>query len=172
MNIQTATVLIAGISVVIGVINSIRSNSRADEQRQVELVSQIYSRLQDKDFLTEYNELIHQWDFTNYEDFTPKYSLTTGHYEEFNQHMRVARILNHVCEFIDKGIIDSKFISESIAWDIIRYWEKFGPIVKIGRQVTNNPLAFDDVEKVYPQLKQQFQERMTKLQQQQATIGT
>ena len=59
--------------------------------------------------------------------------------------------------------IDSKFISESVAWDIIRYWEKFGPIVKIGRRVTNNLLAFDDMEKVYPRLRQQYQQRIDAL---------
>ena len=60
MDIQTITVVIAGISVVIGVINSIRSNRRADEQRQVQLLSQIYGRLQEPDFLTEFFEIIHQ----------------------------------------------------------------------------------------------------------------
>jgi hypothetical protein len=165
MDIQTITVVIAGISVVIGVINSIRSNRRADEQRQVELVSQIYGRLQEPKFFTEFFEILYQWDFTNFEDFVTKYGLSGGRFEEFAQHMRVARILNHVCEFIDKGIIDSKFISESVSLDIIHYWEKFGPIIKEGRQIMNTPLAFDDIQKVYPQLQRQYQQRINELQQ-------
>jgi hypothetical protein len=54
--------------------------------------------------------------------------------------------------------------------DIIHYWEKFGPIIKEGRQALNRPLSFDDVEKVYPQLRQQYQQRIDELQQ--ATVTT
>jgi type II secretory pathway pseudopilin PulG len=63
MDIQPVTVVIAGISVIIVVINSVRSNRRADEQRQVQLVSQIYNRLHEKDFVTQFYEMIYQWDF-------------------------------------------------------------------------------------------------------------
>jgi len=51
MDLQTATVVIAGISVIIGVINSILSSRRAEkndqqmlETRQAELFSNIYNR--------------------------------------------------------------------------------------------------------------------------------
>jgi hypothetical protein len=127
-------------------------------------VSQIYGRLQEPEFLADLFEIVYQWEFTNWDDFQPKYSLSAGRYEEFTQHMRVARILNHTCEFINKGIIDPKFISETVAIDIIHYWEKFGPMIRIGRQIVNNPLAFDDIEKVYPRLKQQYQQRIDALQ--------
>jgi hypothetical protein len=44
LDVQTVTVVIAGISVVIGVINSILSSRHAEQQRQVELFQQAYAQ--------------------------------------------------------------------------------------------------------------------------------
>lgn len=165
MDVQTVSIVIAAVSVVIGVISSILSNRRSDEQRQVQLVSQLYEHLLDKDFAADISELILQWDFTDYEDYKPKYSVTTGHFEEYSKMIRVGRFLNHACELIDKGIIDTKFISEQVAWDIIRYYEKFEPVIKGARIALNNPLAFDDIESVYPRLQKQRQQKIELLQQ-------
>jgi hypothetical protein len=43
---------------------------------------------------------------------------------------------------------------------VIHYWEKFGPMIKRGRQIMGTPLAFDDVDKAYSQLRKQYQQRL------------
>lgn len=114
MDIQTITVVIAGISVVIGVINSILSNRRAEEQQQQLHMSQIYERFLDGDLHQEYNEIMQQWEFTDYDDYIPKYSIITGHFEAYNKITRVGRFINHTCELINTNRINMKFVSEGI----------------------------------------------------------
>lgn len=163
MDIQTVTVVLAGISVIIGVINSIRSNRRADEQRQMELISQIYERIQDRDFTEDWAEIIFQWEFTDYEEYQPKYSIATGQLDAFVKFSRVSRFLNHVCELIDTGIIDMKFVSEQLAQMVIRFYEKFEPVIKGARIAFNNPIMYDEIESVYPRLRAQIQQKIDSL---------
>lgn len=50
MDIPTVSIVIAAVSVVIGVINSIMSNRKAEEQRQMQLFTQLYDYFVDKEF--------------------------------------------------------------------------------------------------------------------------
>ena len=57
MDVQTATVVIAGIGIIIGVINSIISSRRADRQRETQLLMQLYNRWNTKDMAKQYGKL-------------------------------------------------------------------------------------------------------------------
>ena len=81
-SIETVSIVIAAISVVIGVINSIRSNQKADQQRQTEidtrqaeLYTNIYNRWNSRDIQTAYGNMRHLWKWDSYEDFLRKYSI-------------------------------------------------------------------------------------------------
>ena len=56
MDVQTVSIVIAAVSVVIGVINSIMSNKKAEEQRQMQLFTQLYDYFVDKEFSRDYKE--------------------------------------------------------------------------------------------------------------------
>lgn len=172
VDIQTISIVIAATSVVIGVINSMLASRRAEQQRQMQLISQIYNRILDKDYVADFNELLYQWDFDDYEDYKPKYSVTTGKLHKFNIFSRVVRLMAHTCQLIHNGTIDVKHINETLSYSIIRFWEKYEPVMKGSRQVFNDPLLFDDIESVYPILKKQRQQQIDLLTQQQATIST
>lgn len=75
-SIETVSIVIAAISVVIGVINSIRSNQKAEEQRQTEietrqaeLFTNIYNRWNTRDIQTAYGNIRHLWQWNGFEDF-------------------------------------------------------------------------------------------------------
>jgi hypothetical protein len=166
MDVQTVSIVIAAISVVIGVINSILSNQREEEQRQVQLVSQLYDRYLSPDMIRDYTEVVHQWDFTDYKDYQPKYSITTGKYEAYNKFSRVAKFISHTCEMINLGHIGMKYVSGNLASNIINFWDKYQPVLIGSRTaVFNNPAAFDDIEAVYPLLIKQRQQEIMKYQQ-------
>ena len=164
MDIQTTTVVIAGISVVIGVINSILSNRRANEQRQLQHISQISERFLSSELHQDYNELIQQWEFTDYNDFVPKYSLTTGHFDAFNKLTRVSRFFSFTAELINTNQIDIQFLNQLLEWNIIRFWEKYGPIITQGRTMFNNPTLYIHIELLYPRLRERLQRRINTLQ--------
>lgn len=64
MDVQTITVVIAGIGVIIGVVNSLLSSRKADQQRQAELFMQMYERWSTPDFQKAHYRLLvhHSWD--------------------------------------------------------------------------------------------------------------
>jgi hypothetical protein len=160
MDIQTITVVIAGISVVIGVINSILSNKQAEEQRQLQHINQIYERFLDSDLHQDYNELMQLWEFADYNDYLPKYGLTTGHFEAFNKLTRVSRFFSFTAELINKNQIDMKLVNELLAWNIIRFWEKYGPVVTQGRTMFENPTLYIHMELLYPRLRERLQQNI------------
>ena len=165
VDVQTVTIVIAGISLVIGVINSIRSNRKAEEQRQTQLATQIYEQLLDPDFTRAFAEMVYQWEFTDYEDYIPKYSITTGHMDEYTKFSRISRYVSHTCELINTGQIELKFVSKLLADNIMRYWEKFRPVCIGSRTLLNNPTAYDNIEAVYPILREQRQQAIERKQQ-------
>jgi hypothetical protein len=160
LDVQTVSIVIAAVSVVIGVINSILSNQREEEQRQVRLVSQLYDRYLSPDMIRDYTEVVYQWDFTDYEDYKPKYSITTGKFKAYNKFSRVARFVSHTCELINLGHIGMKYVSGNLASNIIRFWDKYQSVLIGSRTFFNNPAAFDDIEAVYPKLKARLQQEI------------
>jgi hypothetical protein len=65
MDIQTATVLITGISVIIAAINSIISSRRAEKQRQIDLFMNLYNSWNSMDFMKAFRTLWrHDWNIS------------------------------------------------------------------------------------------------------------
>ena len=80
LDIQTITVVIAGISVVIGVINSIMSNRKAEEQRQTEIQTRqaelfmpLYNRWISRDFAEIYARTKYEYQYHDLDDYWQKY---------------------------------------------------------------------------------------------------
>ena len=82
MDVQTITVVIAGISVVIGVINSIISSRRADQQRQMQLFTQIYSHFLDQDFARNWDNAMLVSKIDNFKELSDKMLSQLASYRE------------------------------------------------------------------------------------------
>lgn len=104
------------------------------------------------------------WEFTDYNDYVSKYGVASGHFEAFNKVTRLSRFFDFTAELINTNQIDMKFLNELLAWNIIRFWEKYGSIIKKGRTMFNNPTFYIHIESVYPRLRKRLQQRINTLE--------
>jgi type II secretory pathway pseudopilin PulG len=85
MDVQTVSIVIAAVSVVIGVINSIMSNQKADQQRQTEidtrqaeLFMQVYQRFNTREFRQALQNVLYIQEYRGWDEFLQQYGSLEG----------------------------------------------------------------------------------------------
>ena len=154
MDVQTATVVIAGISVIIGVINSILSNRRAEEQRDLQLFMGIYGRFHEEDFRRSMLEIGSMADFNELRQ------------DEKDDLMKDKEVTIHVakafCYFegvgalISRRLIDIDLVEDLMGNHITWVWEKLKPIAYELRKMIH-PKEADAVERLYNTIQEKRQ---------------
>lgn len=157
--LQTVSVMSVATAAVIGVRSYINSNKRAEEARKRELETRqaqmfmgIFQTTTTKEFLTDSEELIHIWNWKDYEDYDAKY----GEINNLEGNGKLSYILsffNGVGVLVQKGLIDSELIYDMKRIAIIDVWEKFSPIVREWRTRYSAPQIFGGYEFLYDELK-------------------
>jgi hypothetical protein len=182
MDIQTITVVIAGISVVIGVINSIMSNRKAEAQRQIELktqeltlqaqqqaletrqaelFSQIYNRWNSRDFVKAYGRVRYKYRWKDFPDWTTKFHPEIDD-EAYADFMTLNATFEGLGVLVKKGLLDIYLVEDLFSQRIIWYWEYVHqPMLKDTREYTSDPTQYDSIEYLYDQLKQRQQVTMS-----------
>ena len=144
MDVQTVTVVIAGISVVIGVVNSMLSSRRAEKQRQTEMFMEMYRGYVTRDHIkarvqftfTESKKDVNDWSMETRVDFA-----------------MVSRYFEGIGVLLRRGLIDGALVHELLAVPIIRWWEKAAPIIRESRQRFSWPSMWDHAEFLYQEMK-------------------
>jgi hypothetical protein len=84
VSVETISIVIATVSVVIGVINSILSSRRAEkndeqtlETRQAQLYIQIYNRWNSKEIVHAYGQVCHVYQWSDMPDWMSNYKLAS-----------------------------------------------------------------------------------------------
>lgn len=170
VDVQAVTVVITGISVIIGVINSILASRRTEKQRQMQLFTNIYSHFLTEDFSKNWDLLMNVHKAGTFQEMMEQLkSQTNREFAIAGNH--VGRLIAYVSVGINRGFIDLEVIDDLIANRIIEYWEKWH-FWSIGmREYAQDPTLGDDVESAYNLLKARRQQRIA-LAQQQATVST
>ena len=155
MEVETATVLVAGISVVIGVINSIISSRRAEFQRQSAVYSQFVDTWNNLDLMQTLADL-YAMEFKDFAEYEQKYgSRSDSNIPAF----RLGSVLNALGILVKLRVLDFQFIDETLQLVIKLYWEKLEPILQVRRQQMNAPGYLNGVEYLYDLIQQR--ERQT-----------
>jgi hypothetical protein len=171
MDVQTATVVIAGISVVIAAVNSIYSSRRAEEQRaltlktqqqaletrQAALFMQVYNRWSSVDVTKGYGFLRYQ-----HPDITGQalYDLTVNPYDEakFAAVHSLYQYFEGLAVLVEEGLIDIDLVTNLFSRRIIWFWERTEALSRFIRQHLKDPTQYDSLERLYFILKQREQE--------------
>jgi hypothetical protein len=167
MDVQTATVVIASISVIIATINSIISSRRAEQQRQMQLFTQIYSHFLHKDFAENWDRIMYVLKTENWAEI--EHIMSQSNRESAIAFGHVGRLIGYACVGINRGVIDIDIVDDLIANRIIEYWEKYGFLTAGLREAQQDPTLGDDVEAAYKLLKTRRQQRIALALQQQTT---
>ena len=150
----TIGILPACISVVIGVVNQIVSNRRAEEQRQMQLFTQVYDRVIEKAFTEQYTAITELWQWKDDEDFDQKYMLPAN-VDAYNTLLSYMRFLSYVSVIVNRGLIAFDLVDDLLAIPIIQYWEKYEAQIKRYRIRTKQPELWDDIETLYNRVRKQ-----------------
>lgn len=162
LTLQTVGIVIAAISVVIGVINSILV-SRRDERRQNLLLKNQELSLETRQIgiYMEFTKIIQQvlvdyLDFFNqewedFEDYMRKYGPSSNP-EAFIKFLKIADVFQASGALVEGGVVDIKDVYNHSGSSIISAWEKMEPLIRGMRKLRNNPIIYPQFESLYGEL--------------------
>jgi hypothetical protein len=162
-SIETVSIVIAAVSVVIGVINSIRSNQKADQQRQTEiqtrqaeLFMQMYHDWSTPEFRKAIARMNFQHSWSTVDEFTEKYGWNNLD-EWINTYVRQATVYEGIGVLVEQGLIDIELVDRLLHNTTIYFWERIGPVIaeyrKLAQAPGHHPLL-DSTEYLYNLIKQ------------------
>ncbi|MFX0097516.1 MAG: hypothetical protein ACFE7E_07135 [Candidatus Hodarchaeota archaeon] len=125
MDIQTVSILVAAISVVIGVIFTVFELRTASNQRRTELLMSVHSRFASEEFANAW-EKIRTRETKNYSEYARKYG--------FSEVIQVSSIFEALGYLIHRGLIDKDFVCDVISESTMMTWEKVKPMIDDARE--------------------------------------
>ena len=174
MNVETATVLVAGVSVVIAAINSIISSRRAEEQRQLTLEAQqqaletrqaqlfmeVYNRWNSRDIVKAYGMTRYEYHYDTFDEYLQKYHISANP-EAWTDMMTLNTFYEGLGVLVKKGLIDISLVEDLFSQRIIAFWDKGKSMIETVRQFTNDPTQYDSIEYLYNVMKRRVQQKTT-----------
>lgn len=171
MDVQTATVLITGISVIIAAVNSIYSSRRAETQRaltlktqqqaletrQAQLFMQVYNLWSSVEVTKGYGFLRYRYPEVEGEEL---FKITTTPYDEekFVAVHTMMQYFEGIAVLVEEGLIDIDLVANLFSRRIIWYYERVETLIQFTRKELNDPTQYDSLERLYYILKQREQQ--------------
>ncbi len=120
--------MIAASSVVIGVVNNILSNRRAEKSKQIDLFNRFYLVRSNEAWWSNLNEFlyIHSWEDS--EEWLEKYH-PAKNIEAYNSFTNLMSYFNSIGYLVKIGELDISNVADVMGTPIIPVWEKAKPLV-------------------------------------------
>jgi len=174
VDVQTVTVVIAGISVIIGVINSILASRRAEKQReltqqtqqltletrQAQLFMQIYNAWSSTDVTKSYGFLRYQHPDKEGEELF-NFCITPYVPENFMAIHCLNQYFEGIAVLVETGLLDIKLVENLFSRRIIWFWERMETMFTFVRKRLDDPTQYDSIERLYHELKKREQQATT-----------
>jgi hypothetical protein len=165
MDIQTATIIITGIGVLIAAVNQIYTSRQANQQRQTQLFMDLYNRWNTKQFAQIYGSLRYQQ--KGYEEFNQlweQHGDYTSHLKDvdnYSEYQTFATFFEGIGVLVRRGLIDIDVVEDLFANRIIWWWETWQPISKDARDATGDPKLHDHTLFLYNEMKKRQQSALS-----------
>lgn len=158
VTIETISIVFTGLSISLAAfyyINTLRNaqeNQRLQlETRQAQLYMQFYSKWCDKEFARQWQEFQgYMW--SDFEDYMNKYS-PDKNIEASSSMLSIGRYFEGLGVLVGRKLVDVDLVDDLMSGTIIRYWEKFEPIMVEYREQMGWPQLGEWVEFLYNQIK-------------------
>ena len=134
VDLQTVSIVIAAISVVIGVANSILTNRRAERRRQIELETRQeelfmeYRATTTYEGLRHWQDVMYRQDWKTWDEYWEKYS-TRVNLEAATKVMYIANLFHTLGVLARERLIDPKFIYKQDPHSVVLTWNRLKPYV-------------------------------------------
>ena len=125
-DIQTVSIIIAAVSVVVGVIMSGLSLRNYAKSRRASIFLE-FQKQATQEFLEDVFEVVGAWSWKDYKEFLAKYGPITDS-KKWAKFVRVGSFFDSMGTLIEEKITDAKFIPEALAVTAMAWWEKIEPI--------------------------------------------
>ena len=128
MDIQTITVVITGISIIIGVILSLNSRKQELETRQAQLFMEINNRWNQRDFAQAYLMFRYgyEWKGKDEEDIMAFFDMHEARGREaWIDWQTLAAYFEGIGVLVRKGLLNIDLVEDLFSGRIIAVWEKF-----------------------------------------------
>ena len=157
--IQAAYYMVAATGVLVAAayyvlnIRTTQRNMKANlDTRQAQLFMQLYSQYYNKDWLEALRKTSFDIEYKGFDEWSEKYGAHTN-----PEAYKAMDMLSHYFEgagvLVKRGLIDPSLVSDLLSEEFVDYWEKFGPLFKEYRGMSNNPKLCENQEYLYGLLK-------------------
>ncbi|UCH02607.1 MAG: hypothetical protein JSV20_02135 [Candidatus Bathyarchaeota archaeon] len=139
VDVQTISIVIAATSVVIGVINSILSNRRAEQNRQIELENrqiETFMRITDRFDIMDYAEVTNIQKWTDFDEYIEKYGPGTNP-QAYKSLIDLLRHYTNLGILVKRNILDISLVCEQEIRAPHVVWRTIQPLVKVWRERYN-----------------------------------
>lgn len=122
------------------------------ETRQAQLLMQLYSIYDTRDFLEDYGKVSYTMEYSNLADWNKKYG-PINNLQDYASWARVGRFFDGVGILVRKGLIDPSLVTELMREVIIYNWERVRPWVNEQRSIGSNPHVWENYEYLYGEIR-------------------
>jgi hypothetical protein len=150
VDIQTLSITLAGIGIFIAAINSMISRRKADQQRQMELFTQLYDDIVSEQFAENFLRVMTH-EFRDFDDYVEKRSNPDVPISA--KLASVHRLIAYLCVTINKELIDIDLVDDLIVDPVIQYWEKIESFTNEARTRSQDYTIGYELEVAYKVLK-------------------
>jgi hypothetical protein len=160
VDIQTASVMLASASVVVGVIYYALQIRHQNRMRQTDILMRLYSDWGREDLLKACSTVL-ELEFEDYDDYVKKYgaSGTRGVVVDW---WKVAWFFNGIGVLLQSKLADIKLIDKLFGYIVITLWEKLKPVIEGTKKQSNQPRSLEWFEYLYNEMKKREQQLASK----------
>jgi hypothetical protein len=122
LDIQDISIVIAALSVVIGVIFNTLSLRNSSKSRQASVFLDFHKQVDTK-FLVDMTEIVVEWDWIDYQDFFIKYGPRTNP-KAYAKYIQIGSLFDSMGKLLETKTTRAEFIPESTAVLAMGWYEK------------------------------------------------
>jgi hypothetical protein len=130
---------------------TLKAQQQASETRQAQLFIQLYTTFTSYDFKSKWNEVMHVWEWKDFEDFDFKYGFSNS--EEFSKLDLIGTYFEGIGVMVKRGLVDVTLVDDLMSGHIVSSWKRFEPIILELRRSMNWPQCLEWWEYLYHEVK-------------------
>jgi len=130
---------------------ALKAQEQTLETRQAQLFMGIFQTFASKEFQTDMESMVWDWNWKDYDDYMKKYGM--ANVVENGKHATVFTHYEGTGVLVKRGLINPELVYDLMYSSVIALWEKFRPLVQEWRRIYTTPYMYQDFEFLYEEMK-------------------
>ena len=151
-SIQTASIIITMLSIVIGVGMGVVQFRNLVKTRRIQLYTELFNKLTEKEVQRDFTEVLMIWKWKDPDEFFDKYGPEKNP-DEFLKFSSSISYLENLGLFVKENLVDKDWVANLVDYMVLEFWEKYEPIIAKLGEPYNNPCITPMAKYLYVQIK-------------------